>query len=674
MASVHFKNVSKVFSGGVKAVSDLKLRIEDKEFIVIVGPSGCGKSTVLRMIAGLEQVSAGELLIDGKVVNDVSAKDRDIAMVFQNYGLYPHMSVYDNMAFGLKLRGASKAMIEERVMLASTILDIKELLDRKPKQLSGGQQQRVALGRAIVRQPKVFLLDEPLSSLDAKLRVAMRTEITKLHSELGTTFVYVTHDQVEAMTMGTRIVVMKDGVVQQVDSPQSLYDNPNNMFVASFLGSPQMNFFDAVLVKEGDRLFVTFGENKILIPHACARRLRDENYIGSSVVLGVRAEDMHEEEVFIANSPQTVINAKIDVLEKLGNETILYMKIDGKEEYAIARVDARSKAVAGDDVRLAIDANHIHLFDCQTENSILGVPKMNQISGKLVAKNGKLSIDFGKSSVELNDEIIDRMVDLSCVNEDVILEISPMYMTDKKSFERLQLRQIQTDGTAFDVFEMEGIIDFTENHKAYIASYVKVEGKNGYVVAGLPQDSDLSSGDKIILCAGRDKIQIRDPKTSELMVSQERIASNSTKAVCVSKGEKMVVTFGKTKLTFDKKDTVFETKEFEKIQSKAMKDASSNKPQPIDITLNNLSFSIDKDDIAKNNRTCIDAKLVSASSLGEDNVINASVEGFDDVVSAVVCQSVLMNKGEKFKFAFDPSGIELGKPLNRKDAIAKLSK
>lgn len=668
MASVSFKNVNKIFSGGVEAVKDFNLDIDDKEFIVVVGPSGCGKSTVLRMIAGLEELSSGELVIGGEVVNNVEPKDRDIAMVFQNYALYPHMTVYENMAFGLKLRSVPKAQIDEQIALAASALDIIELLDRKPKQLSGGQCQRVALGRAIVRQPKVFLLDEPLSSLDAKLRVQMRTEIIKLHNDLKTTFVYVTHDQVEAMTMGTRIVVMKDGVIQQVDSPQSLYDNPKNLFVASFLGSPQMNFFDTMLVKEDEKLYAVFGENKILIPRASARRLMDERYIGQEVVMGVRPEDIHEEEVFIANSPQTIVTAKIDVLEKLGNETVLYMKIDGKDEYAIARVDARSKAAAGDEMKLAIDARHIHFFDAVTEESILGIPSENQIDAKLSAVGDGLEVSFGSSRIELDRDIAERFVDFGCVNSDVVLEIKPENITDKKTFERLQLQQIKTDGNAFGAYEINGVIDFTEKHQNYVAGYVKIEGKNGYIVALLPKNTEFCGGDKVTLCGNINRLQIIDPKTGDAVIAQSKVTGNVTKAICNIKGDKAVVTFGKTKLTFNKKETVFESKAFLKLQSEA-----AVKSLPIDITLGSLYFSIDKDDIAQNSKTCIDARLEKVETIGIDTVIYAKVEGFEDNITAVVCQNVVVNKGEKFKLAFDPAGISLGAPQSVKETLITLS-
>ena len=372
MANVTLRHIYKVYAGGVTAVNDFNLAIKDKEFIVLVGPSGCGKSTTLRMIAGLEEITEGELYIGDKLMNDVAPKNRDIAMVFQNYALYPHMTVYDNMAFGLKLRKVHKTDIDKKVKEAAKILGIEEYLQRKPKALSGGQKQRVALGRAIVREPQVFLMDEPLSNLDAKLRVQMRTEITKLHNRLATTFIYVTHDQTEAMTMGTRIVVMKDGFIQQVDSPQNLYDYPCNKFVAGFIGSPAMNFIDCTLVEENGNVFARFGENKILIPEGRIAKLTDKSYIGREVTLGIRPDDIHDEEVFIQNYPQATVSAYVELIEKLGFETLLYLTISGKEdENIVARVNPRSTVMMNDTDKMVFDPNRIHLFDKETEISIL---------------------------------------------------------------------------------------------------------------------------------------------------------------------------------------------------------------------------------------------------------------------------------------------------------------
>ena len=361
MADLQLKHIYKRYSGGVTAVSDFTLDIEDKEFIILVGPSGCGKSTTLRMVAGLEEISEGELYIGGRLVNDVAPKDRDIAMVFQNYALYPHMTVYENMAFGLKLRKTPKDEINK-------ILDIEHLLDRKPKALSGGQRQRVAMGRAIVRDPKVFLMDEPLSNLDAKLRVAMRTEIKKLHNKLQTTFIYVTHDQTEAMTMGTRIVVMKDGIVQQVDTPSNLYNKPVNLFVGGFIGSPQMNFVNALLSKESDGVYASFGDNKIKIPEG---KVTEEltHYFGKEVILGIRPEDLHDDEAFIANKPDAVCSAYVEVTEMMGSETYLYLQIAG--EQFTARVNQRSTAKLGDTIKVAFETNKLHIFDKDTELAIV---------------------------------------------------------------------------------------------------------------------------------------------------------------------------------------------------------------------------------------------------------------------------------------------------------------
>ncbi len=369
MASLSLKNITKVYQGGFCAVKDFNLEIEDKEFIIFVGPTGCGKSTTLRMIAALEEISGGELYIGDKLVNDVVPKDRDIAMVFQNYALYPHMTVYENMAFGLKLRKVPKAEIKAKVDEAAKILGIEALLDRKPKALSGGQRQRVALGRAIVRNPKVFLMDEPLSNLDAKLRVQMRTEIGKLHKKLDTTFIYVTHDQTEAMTMGTRIVVMKDGVVQQVDSPANLYNYPCNVFVAGFIGSPQMNFLNVTVETKQDGTHLVGEGINIKLPEGKAKKEELQAYNGKEVVLGIRPEDIYDDQAFISASPDSLVDVEIDLTEMMGAETYLYFKIG--DVNCTARVNPRSTTKLGDKIKIALDANKIHLFDKETEQVII---------------------------------------------------------------------------------------------------------------------------------------------------------------------------------------------------------------------------------------------------------------------------------------------------------------
>ena len=378
MAGLSLKGIYKKYPGGVIAVSDFNLEIKDKEFIVLVGPSGCGKSTTLRMIAGLEEISEGELYIGDRLVNDVAPKDRDIAMVFQNYALYPHMSVYENMAFGLKLRKTPRDEIKRRVDEAARILDISHLLDRKPKALSGGQRQRVALGRALVREPQVFLLDEPLSNLDAKLRAQMRTELTKLHQRLGTTFIYVTHDQTEAMTMADRIVVMKDGLIQQVDTPQHLYDWPVNTFVAGFIGSPQMNFIDSFIRKEGDDFYVEFGSEdtkrrlgvkfKIKLPAYKNAKGQLDNYVDKEVIMGIRPEHIHDEPKLLKEFPDGIVQANVEVTELMGAETYLYVNCE--THYLTARVTPTTTAKMGEEIDITFEPEKIHLFDKDTEMAI----------------------------------------------------------------------------------------------------------------------------------------------------------------------------------------------------------------------------------------------------------------------------------------------------------------
>lgn len=365
MASVTYDHVTKSY-GNVVAVNDLSLEILDREFLVLVGPSGCGKSTSLRLLAGLEEVTEGNIYIGDRLVNDVPAKDRDIAMVFQSYALYPHMSVFDNMAFGLKLRKTSKREIKERVGRAAQALGIADLLDRKPKQLSGGQRQRVALGRAIVREPAVFLMDEPLSNLDAKLRVEARAMLSRLHLSLGTTFIYVTHDQTEAMTMGQRIAVQKDGVLQQVDTPQSLYDHPANLFVAGFIGSPAMNLFDARLVGSNEGMYIETDGFQVKVPGEKMAALAV--HLGKAVVFGIRPEDIHDQRFVPVGVSTAALVAKVDVIEPMGSEKYVYLVIGGKD--FVARVDPRSTAAVREELAIALDMDNMHLFDARTEQAL----------------------------------------------------------------------------------------------------------------------------------------------------------------------------------------------------------------------------------------------------------------------------------------------------------------
>jgi len=368
MASVVLRNVVKIFDKNIIAVDKANIDIQDKEFIVLVGPSGCGKSTTLRMIAGLEEITSGEIFIGDRLVNAVPPKDRDIAMVFQNYALYPHMTVYQNMAFGLKLRKYPKKEINQRVTEAAEILGIQDLLDRKPKALSGGQRQRVAVGRAIVRKPKVFLFDEPLSNLDAKLRVQMRTEISKLHRRLETTMIYVTHDQVEAMTMGDRIVVMKDGIIHQIDTPLNLYNKPSGLFVAGFIGSPAMNFMEGN-VSNTNGIWFNEGKVRLRIPDSYSKHIK--KYTGEKVILGIRPEDIYESEYTPITSGQFFddLSATVEVVEPMGNEIFLYLNTGLNS--IVARVNSRMEPTVGSQIKMSIDMSKAHFFDKKTQEVIV---------------------------------------------------------------------------------------------------------------------------------------------------------------------------------------------------------------------------------------------------------------------------------------------------------------
>lgn len=378
MASVTFEHVNKKYAGDVLAVNDLNLEIRDKEFLVLVGPSGCGKSTALRMIAGLEEISSGILRIGDRVVNNVPPKDRDIAMVFQSYALYPHMSVYDNMAFGLRMRkqmpaGAAPGMnreaaIKARVEEVADQIGLRQFLTRKPRQLSGGQRQRVALGRAIVRQPQVFLMDEPLSNLDAKLRVQTRATISKLHRQLQTTMIYVTHDQVEAMTMGDRIAVMRDGILQQLDTPQNLYDHPTNMFVAGFIGSPSMNFFPTTVQGEGGELWIAGEGFRVKVPPQYRQAL--QGYSGKPIIFGLRPEDIADVRMETNVDSSTVVPVMVDVVEPMGSEIYLYLMTTGNQQF-VARVDPLTRVTPGEHLQVVFDVQKMHAFDQTTQQTLM---------------------------------------------------------------------------------------------------------------------------------------------------------------------------------------------------------------------------------------------------------------------------------------------------------------
>ena len=524
MADVTLRHVYKVYEGGVRAVNDFDLDIRDQEFVVFVGPSGCGKSTTLRMIAGLEEITAGQLYIDGELMNEVEPKNRDIAMVFQSYALYPHMTVYQNMAFGLKLRHTPKEEIDRRVKEAADILEISELLSRKPKALSGGQRQRVALGRTIVRQPKVFLLDEPLSNLDAKLRVSMRSEITKLHEKLGTTFIYVTHDQTEAMTMGNRIVVMKDGFIQQADTPITLFEDPCNLFVATFLGSPQMNIVDAELFMEGETLKAKLNgidDMVISFPDIKAKQLASKDYIGQKVLLGIRPEHVRPNE---GN-----LKAFIDVVEHLGDESILYCKMENRKDQFIVKIPFNAKIRSNTEINIDFNMDHVYLFDANTHKAIMGIPSEDEIpatfSGNQVA--------LGDQVIDLESEFVSHLLD-SSFNADVKLAIKPDYITLKEIPNSLQL---------------QAKLEFVEQKTDYQAVYFSLAGLDGYFAMKMENDAEVNLGEEVTLYMPYARINVRDANQNKTN-SREKLFENRGEAIVTNVNGMMRIKVAGTTLTY----------------------------------------------------------------------------------------------------------------------------
>ncbi len=659
MASLSLRHIYKVYSGGVRAVSDFNLEIDDKEFIVFVGPSGCGKSTTLRMIAGLEDISSGELYIDGRLVNDVEPKDRDIAMVFQNYALYPHMTVYDNMAFGLRLRHVPAKVIDEKVQEAAEILGIKHLLERRPKALSGGQRQRVALGRAIVREPKVFLLDEPLSNLDAKLRVQMRTEITKIHHRLATTFIYVTHDQTEAMTMGTRIVVMKDGIVQQVDTPTTLYDNPANLFVACFLGSPQMNIFKAKLVEENGNLYALIGEtNKVMIPKSRAQRLIDQSVIGSDVLLGIRPEDVHYEQSLVEAHPESVIEATVDVIENLGNETILYLNVEGKDDYTISRVNSRYTFSQGDKVKMYLATEHAHLFDPTTELTLMGVPDYNLIPAKLVAVDGTLAVMFGDVCIKLPESVTSRLTDTSVINGDVTLALPP------KAF------KTEADHGENDV-EIEGVAEFFDNYPRFKAVYATVAGMTNYMIVARALDEPFMGGEKIKMYIDPNDINMFNADGERIIADKPVTCNESVGTVTEASNVvsyKLAGTDGtKARMSFDNYVTEIDANGVRSTKKLYSDLGMTETDAPIHILTR--GFTIDKTEIAKAAKMVINGNITNLEEYHKDAIVTVEAAGFNSPVTAIIKNFSGYNVGDKIKLGVDPRAVIVGECVTNAKAI-----
>ena len=623
MADVTLKHVYKVYEGSVRAVNDFELEIKDKEFIVFVGPSGCGKSTTLRMIAGLEEITAGQLFIDGELMNEVEPKNRDIAMVFQSYALYPHMTVYDNMAFGLKLRHVPKDEIDKRVRAAAEILEISELLTRKPKALSGGQRQRVALGRTIVRNPKVFLLDEPLSNLDAKLRVAMRSEITKLHEKLETTFIYVTHDQTEAMTMGNRIVVMKDGYIQQVDTPIALFEDPSNLFVATFLGSPQMNIIEAELFMDGKVLKAKLnGSDKQIVtfPDIKAKQLASPKYIGQKVLLGIRPEHVRPK--------SGDISVYVDVVEHLGDESILYAKMENRKEQFIIKIPFNSKMKSHEDINVELDMEHVYLFDCENHKSIMGIPHEDQIP---VAINGNV-LTMGKQEFVIDEEYAKHLLD-SAYLDGAILSIKPDYISMEEVPNSLKIT---------------AKLEFIEQKTDYQAVYFSLKGIDGYFAMKVKNDDEIGLGKEVELYLPYQRIFIFD-KDHNKANSREIVYKNEAKANVSNKDGKMIVKVAGATLTYPSNgeypdgeyDIIFKQDKLLPLYNKKMLKKGLVNPE-MDNPKNLIKVSAYDEDI-----------------LGDKLLIYVDVDGFENYASFVVENSFSVYKMPKFEMFVPEDGFTL---------------
>ena len=625
MAGLKFKHIYKVYSGGVRAVNDFDLEFKDKSFVVLVGPSGCGKSTTLRMIAGLESITSGQLYIDNVLVNDVESKNRDIAMVFQSYALYPHMSVYQNMGFSLKLRHEKPKVIREKVLKAAEILEISDLLDRKPKELSGGQRQRVALGRAIVRDANVFLLDEPLSNLDAKLRVQMRTEITKLHEKLQTTFVYVTHDQTEAMTMGDMIVVMNKGFIQQADAPVTLFEDPANLFVATFLGSPQMNIIKSDLVQDGDKIGVKLegiDENIVWFKNETAKQIINSNLsFDKQYLFGIRPDH-----ISLAKSG---IKAHVEAVEQLGDETIIYVAIENHKGNVVIKAPLTTSVEVNDDVFLKFDVNRVYLFDIDSEHSLIGMPSYNKIPCTVVNK----TIYLGKSTtMELDDEFASHLLD-SAFNVPRYLAIKPEHI----EFEKSEYNS-----------EVKVKVEFVEQRTNYNIAYATIEGVDPYLVFRAAKDRKIEIGQEMSVYLPLDHTLIYDDN-DDSHVSREYVFPNAAKAKVSKKDNKTIISIaGGQTLIYDDLDVEEGNYKFLLKQDKA--EVVFNRK--IAKTLEDVRTSVEPN------------KFLTVSCYDEEpqhqlNTIFVKINGFSEYVTLSIKNNFSVYKMPTFKIAVPSDGFEL---------------
>ncbi len=653
MAGLKFKHIYKVYQGGVRAVNDFNLEIRDKAFVVLVGPSGCGKSTTLRMVAGLESITSGQLFIDDVMVNDVESKNRDIAMVFQSYALYPHMTVFQNMGFGLKLRHVKPDIIKEKVLAAAEVLEISDLLDRKPKELSGGQRQRVALGRAIVREPNVFLLDEPLSNLDAKLRVQMRTEITKLHEKLQTTFIYVTHDQTEAMTMGDTIVVMNKGYIQQADAPVTLFEDPANLFVATFLGSPQMNIIKSKLKVDGKKIGVVLEgveSNVVWLREETVKQIVNSGIdLEKEYLFGVRPDH-----IVIADKG---VPAHVEVVEQLGDETIVYAKIEGHEKNIVIKAPLLNSVKSQDDIHLNFLNERVYLFDEDTEHSLIGMPSFSKLPAE-VKRNGEIKV--GKQTVTVDEEYLSHLMDAA--------------------FEGTRLLTIKPEHVSID--EVEGSVplnvkvDFIEERTNYDIVYAMVEGITPYLIFRASKERKIKKNDSLTVYLPLDNTFIYDDKENNLFAREivyPNMASCSVstlkdgkRQVAINNGEKLVY----DELTYEDGDYRFLLKQdklevvFDKKTAKYITEGPKVK-QP----LFKKKKAVVKDEVKLVDPNSIITEAPKDQSLTVScydeepqkdlNYIYVQIKGFDEYVTLAVANNFSVYKMPKFKVVVPSDGFEL---------------
>ena len=653
MAGLKFKHIYKVYQGGVRAVNDFNLEIRDKAFVVLVGPSGCGKSTTLRMVAGLESITSGQLFIDDVMVNDVESKNRDIAMVFQSYALYPHMTVFQNMGFGLKLRHVKPDIIKEKVLAAAEVLEISDLLDRKPKELSGGQRQRVALGRAIVREPNVFLLDEPLSNLDAKLRVQMRTEITKLHEKLQTTFIYVTHDQTEAMTMGDTIVVMNKGYIQQADAPVTLFEDPANLFVATFLGSPQMNIIKSKLKVDGKKIGVVLEgveSNVVWLREETVKQIVNSGIdLEKEYLFGVRPDH-----IVIADKG---IPAHVEVVEQLGDETIVYAKIEGHEKNIVIKAPLLNSVKSQDDIFLNFLNERVYLFDQDTEHSLIGMPSFTKLPAE-VKRNGEIKV--GKQTVTVDEEYLSHLMDAA--------------------FEGTRLLTIKPEHVSLENVEgsvpLNVKVDFIEERTNYDIVYAAVEGIIPYLIFRASKERKIKKNDSLTVYLPLDNTFIYDDKENNLFAREivyPNLAACSVstlkdgkRQVAINNGEKLVY----DELTYEDGDYRFLLKQdklevvFDKKTAKYITEGPKIK-QPL--------FK-KKKAVVKNEVKLVDPNsIITEAPKGQSlivscydeepqkdlNYIYVQIKGFDEYVTLAVANNFSVYKMPKFKVVVPSDGFEL---------------